>query len=115
MSSQSDVCVFCQIAVGRIPAATVGEGEGWVAFADLNPQAPVHILVIPRQHYSGLPELRDRDLAGRLVTACHQVAGAAGLDKGYRVVVNSGRRGGQTVPHLHFHVMGGRQMKWPPG
>jgi histidine triad (HIT) family protein len=86
------------------------------AFEDLNPQAPVHVLVIPKRHMASMNDLHDQALLGRLLGAAKLVAQKKGIaDSGYRVVVNSGSDGGQTVFHLHFHVLGGRQMKWPPG
>lgn len=116
MTDQSE-CVFCRIAGGDIPADVVAEGEAWLAFADLSPQAPTHVLVIPRAHIESLDDLRDggEDLAGALLGACAEVAGTCGLGAGYRVLTNVGREGGQEVMHLHFHVLGGRPMGWPPG
>ena len=108
-------CVFCGIASGAVPAAIVAEADDWVAFRDLEPQAPVHVLVIPRAHVSSLATLSEGPLGTRLLRACAAVADAEGLDGGYRVVTNVGGDGGQAVPHLHFHVLGGRRMGWPPG
>ncbi|MDE2663905.1 MAG: HIT domain-containing protein [Gemmatimonadota bacterium] len=108
-------CVFCGIASGAIPATIVAEAEDWVAFRDLEPRAPVHVLVIPRAHVSSLAALSKGPLGTRLLLACAAVADAEGLDGGYRVVTNVGGDGGQAVPHLHFHVLGGRRMGWPPG
>ena len=108
-------CVFCGIASGAIPADVVAETSDWVAFRDLEPQAPVHVLVIPRAHVSSLATLSDGPLGTRLLRACAAVAESEGLDGGYRVVTNVGGDGGQAVPHLHFHVLGGRRMGWPPG
>ncbi|WP_419161807.1 HIT domain-containing protein [Candidatus Palauibacter sp.] len=108
-------CVFCGIATGAIDATLVAEGEGWVAFRDLEPQAPAHVLVVPRAHVSSLTALSSEALGGELLIACATVARAEGLTDGYRVVTNTGADGGQAVPHLHFHVLGGRRMGWPPG
>lgn len=108
-------CVFCAIAAGAITADIVEEGESWVAFRDLEPQAPVHVLVVPRAHVSSLAALSHETLGGTLLLACAEVARSQGLAAGYRVLTNTGRDGGQAVPHLHFHVLGGRRMGWPPG
>jgi histidine triad (HIT) family protein len=113
-----DGCLFCRIASGSIRARLVLEDEDFVAFHDLSPQAPVHVLVIPRRHVSSLAgaAAEDRELLGRLLLACGEVARQTGIhDDGYRVVTNSGARSGQSVFHLHFHVLGGRSMHWPPG
>ncbi|MDX1395913.1 MAG: HIT domain-containing protein [Gemmatimonadota bacterium] len=116
MTDPSD-CVFCRIAAGQIPADIVADGERWLAFRDLSPQAPTHVLVIPRDHVESLDRLRGRGggLAAALLEACAEVAAVCGLDDGYRVLTNVGREGGQDVMHLHFHVLGGRRMGWPPG
>ncbi len=112
-------CVFCGIASGAIPAAIVGRNAAAVAFRDLNPQAPVHILVIPVRHIASLADLQPAEVAGvvgPLVALAADVAAAEGLaPEGYRLVINTGRDGGQTVPHLHVHLLGGRKMHWPPG
>lgn len=108
-------CIFCRIASGEIESTTVAEGEGWMAFRDLDPRAPVHVLVVPTEHVESLDRLEDPELAGTLLRACREVAGAEGLEAGYRVVTNVGDEGGQAVRHLHFHVLGGRPMGWPPG
>lgn len=113
----SDDCLFCRIAQGEQDADIVAEGSDWLAFRDINPQAPTHILVIPREHVGSLDDL-DRGqarLAGELLRAASQVADREGLDDGYRVVTNTGARAGQSVFHLHLHVMGGRAFRWPPG
>ncbi|HTW05123.1 MAG TPA: histidine triad nucleotide-binding protein [Streptosporangiaceae bacterium] len=111
-------CLFCAIASGEIPATRVRESERTIAFRDVNPQAPVHVLVIPREHY---PDLAALTAAGDGLLA--ELAGQAALvakdedvaDTGYRVVFNTGPEGGQTVQHVHAHVLGGRPMSWPPG
>jgi histidine triad (HIT) family protein len=111
-------CIFCRIVRGEIPSTPVLETHEVLAFRDLNPQAPNHILVIPRVHVASLAELGPGDVAlgGALLTACAQVARESGLDAGgYRVVTNVGEDGGQSVGHLHLHVLGGRSMGWPPG
>lgn len=111
-------CLFCRIAEKKIPAKIVHEDEHTLAFDDINPQAPVHTLVIPKQHVAAVQECGEQDqaLLGRLLLMCSKVAKLKGLaESGYRIVVNNGRDGGQTVFHLHFHVTGGRHMGWPPG
>lgn len=110
-------CIFCKIAGGTIPAKRVYETETLLAFPDLNPQAPAHLLVIPKQHIRSLAEAASEDTAllGALLAGVAEVARQQGLDDGYRVVVNTGDDGGQTVQHLHLHVLGKRAMHWPPG
>jgi histidine triad (HIT) family protein len=111
-------CIFCKIANKSIPSKMIYEDDQIVAFDDLQPQAPVHSLVIPKRHVVSVHELGegDQSLLGQLLLACTRVARLKGLiESGYRVVTNSGRDGGQTVFHLHFHVIGGRRMTWPPG
>jgi histidine triad (HIT) family protein len=110
-------CVFCKIAAGEIPAKKLYEDEQVVAFADLAPQAPVHVLVIPRRHVASLRHTarEDAPLLGEVMAVAVEVAAAQGLGRGFRVVINSGADGGQTVDHLHVHVLGGRSMGWPPG
>jgi len=108
--------VFCKIAAGEIPATVVKRGDGMLAFKDLNAQAPTHVLVIPTTHVGTLNDAQDAATLGRLLTFARDVAQEAGIaTKGYRVVVNTNPDGGQTVFHLHLHVLGGRPMKWPPG
>jgi histidine triad (HIT) family protein len=111
-------CIFCKIAAGEIPATRVYEDDECVVFRDLSPQAPVHVLVIPRAHLTGADALtpEHQGLAGHLLWVAAEVARREGLaDRGYRLVINQGREGGQTVDHLHIHVIGGRAMAWPPG
>lgn len=109
-------CVFCAIAAGDIPATVVHSTERVVAFRDLNPVAPVHVLVIPRAHYRNVTNLvGDPDVTAELMAVAAQVAAAEGLDQGFRLVFNTGADGGQEVDHVHAHVIGGRQMVWPPG
>jgi histidine triad (HIT) family protein len=108
-------CIFCKIVAGQIPARMVKETNDAIAFHDVNPQAPVHVLVVPRSHF---PAARDASEAvlGHLVALGTQVARELELDHhGYRLVVNTGDHGGQTVHHLHLHLLGGRAMGWPPG
>jgi histidine triad (HIT) family protein len=113
---QDPSCVFCRIASGAIPATRVFEDEKCIAFRDLSPQAPTHVLVIPREHVQSLADVTAWPLGGSLLAACAAVARGEGLvEGGYRVVTNVGQDGGQSVNHLHFHVLGGRQMGWPPG
>lgn len=110
-------CLFCRIAARELSAAIVREEDELVAFRDVNPQAPTHLLVIPREHIGRLSEAKPahQALLGRLLLVAVELARAEGLAEGFRVVVNDGRGGGQTVFHLHVHVIGGRGMKWPPG
>ncbi len=110
-------CIFCKISAGEIPAKLLYQDDRAIAFLDLNPQAPSHLLVIPRRHIASLAELApsDSSLVGHLNWIAAQVARHAGLTNGYRVVINTGDDGGQTVAHLHLHVLGGRPMAWPPG
>lgn len=111
-------CIFCKIAAGEIPCQQVHADTEILAFEDLHPQAPVHVLIIPRRHIPSLGELApdDVELAGKLQMAAGQVAAKLGLaESGYRVVVNCGRDACQAVPHLHLHLLGGRALGWPPG
>ncbi len=111
-------CLFCRIVEKKIPAKVVYEDDQILAFDDVNPRAPVHTLVIPKQHVASVQDLgeSDRTLLAQLLLACTKVAKHKGLaDPGFRLVVNTGRDGGQTVFHLHLHVLGGRHMAWPPG
>lgn len=109
-------CIFCRIATGEVPSRVVTEDDHVIAIEDLNPQAPVHVLVLPRRHVADAREVGDDGLMDRVVAAANRVASIKGmLDDGYRLVVNVGRDGGQTVGHLHLHVLGGRSMTWPPG
>jgi histidine triad (HIT) family protein len=109
-------CVFCRIVAGEIPATIVSEGDRVVAFRDVNPQAPTHVLVIPRAHFPNVAALAAADLAtlAELVATADEVAGAEGEDS-YRLVFNTGERAGQSVFHVHGHVLAGRPMGWPPG
>jgi histidine triad (HIT) family protein len=111
-------CLFCKIVARTIPAALVYEDDLVVAFDDINPQAPTHTLVIPRKHVVSIAELQEFDvgLLGHLMLAGNKIAKFKGItEAGYRFVVNTGAHGGQSVFHLHLHVLGGRHMAWPPG
>jgi histidine triad (HIT) family protein len=110
-------CLFCKIVDGTVPAPLVYEDEECIAFADIHPQAPVHVLIVPRDHIVSLAEVTDDDsaLLGHLLWATAEIARQKGLTGGYRTVFNSGEDGGQTVEHLHIHLLGGRSMTWPPG
>ncbi len=113
-----ETCLFCKIIAGEIPSDTVYEDDSIVAFNDINPVAPVHQLIIPRRHVESAADLghAHADLLGQLFEVAASLAAKAGLpDKGYRLVTNVGADGGQSVPHLHFHLIGGRRMAWPPG
>jgi histidine triad (HIT) family protein len=115
MTEQS--CLFCRIVAGEIPAAKVFEDGRAVAFRDINPQAPTHVLVIPRKHVASLDDAAagDEELLGHLLRVASRVAAGEGLTGGYRTVVNNGPDAGQTVFHIHVHVLGGRPLNWPPG
>jgi histidine triad (HIT) family protein len=111
-------CIFCRIVAGEIPAARVYEDDWVLGFRDVNPQAPSHLLLIPKIHISSVAALESGnvELAGRLLLAARALGEAESLDgKGYRIVSNHGADGGQTVPHLHLHLLGGRALGWPPG
>ena len=112
----SDACLFCKIAAGSIPAKLVAETPHAIAFHDIAPQAPVHVLVIPRRHYASLAETPDGSVMAEVSELAKRVARELGVEQsGYRVVVNTGDDGGQTVHHLHLHLLAGRPLKWPPG
>ncbi|HBG32099.1 histidine triad nucleotide-binding protein [Candidatus Macondimonas diazotrophica] len=111
-------CIFCRIVKGELPAQIVYETESVIAFRDLHAQAPTHVLVIPRRHIATLNDLmpEDASLMGEMVLAAQAVAHQEGIaDQGYRTIMNCNLAGGQTVYHIHLHVLGGRQMTWPPG
>lgn len=111
-------CIFCKIVARQIPIEPVYEDEEILAFRDINPQAPVHVLVIPKKHMANILELSDKDdaLLSRMHRVIRQLAKELGVaDEGFRLVVNTKDNGGQTVHHLHFHILGGRFMTWPPG
>jgi len=111
-------CIFCQVVAGEISADVIYQDERAVAFRDINPQAPVHSLVIPREHMDSLDDAagRDEGVLGHLLRVAARVANSEGLsESGYRTVINTGAGAGQSVFHLHLHVIGGRPLKWPPG
>lgn len=111
-------CVFCKIVEKEIPSEIIYEDDNVIAFNDLDPQAPIHFLVIPKKHIESVARLEESDLKylDSIFLAIKKIASEKGLDEeGYRVVTNIGEGGGQSVPHLHFHVLGGRGFKWPPG
>lgn len=111
----ADDCVFCKIVAGEIPATKVYEDDDTLAFADLNPQAPTHVLVVPKRHIADVVELsKDTDAGAALLRGISGTAQVSGLSE-FRVVFNTGAQAGQTVFHVHAHVLGGRRMQWPPG
>lgn len=113
-----ETCLFCKIIAGELPSDTVHEDEVVVAFNDINPVAPVHQLIVPRRHVESAADLTvdDAPMLGHLFDVAARLAAAAGLpESGYRLVTNIGADGGQSVPHLHVHLIGGRRMAWPPG
>jgi histidine triad (HIT) family protein len=114
----TSTCLFCRVAAGTIPATIVHQDEAVTAFRDINPQAPLHVLLIPNEHLASTDELDERHdaLVGRLVRTAASVARAEGLgERGYRLVSNCGADAGQSVAHLHVHLLGGRPLHWPPG
>lgn len=115
MADGSETCVFCRIVRGEIPATVVARNDTVMAFRDLDAKAPVHLLVIPLEHVESLADSADPVALGELLAMARTVARQEGLTGGYRVVINTGQDGGQTVGHLHAHVLGGRHMAWPPG
>jgi histidine triad (HIT) family protein len=110
-------CLFCKIAKGELPADVVLDRDGVIAFRDINPQAPTHVLVIPAEHVDSLEMIGSHhaSLLASMVSAINEVARNEGVAGGFRVVTNIGPAAGQSVDHLHFHVLGGRAMRWPPG
>ena len=118
MSASNSDCLFCKILAGDIPADIIYESDTALAFRDINPQAPTHVLIIPRKHIATINEISDDDqaLVGSLYTAAREIAAAEGLaDDGYRAVMNCNEGAGQTVFHIHLHLLGGRAFAWPPG
>jgi histidine triad (HIT) family protein len=115
MPERDPTCVFCKIAAKEIPSEIVYEDAEIVAFRDQNPRAPFHVLVVPRVHVERLTDLNDESLAGKLAIAATKVARDAGHSETFRLVVNNGPGAGQSVFHVHFHVLGGRPFTWPPG
>ncbi len=110
-------CLFCKIAAGEIPSKKAYEDEKVFAFYDIDPQAPVHILVIPKEHIQSVSQItpENQEIVGHIFTVIAKLARELNLEDGYRVVSNVGQQGGQSVPHLHFHLLGGRNLGWPPG
>ena len=110
-------CLFCKVVEGAIPSSPIYEDALTYAFADIHPQAPVHVLIVPREHIGSMidTDQSDRALLGHLLWAAAEIARSKGLGGGYRIVVNTGNDGGQTVEHLHLHLLGGRALTWPPG
>lgn len=109
-------CLFCRIVAGEIPAKIVAESDDYVAFRDINPQAPVHMVIVPRHHVSSLNEASDPALVGGLALLAADIAKSEGVaESGYRTVINTNSDAGQTVFHIHLHLLGGRPMGWPPG
>jgi histidine triad (HIT) family protein len=117
MADRDPDCLFCRIESGEIPADRVYENDEVLAFHDVNPRAPTHVLVIPRRHVPDAHALTEEDgpLLGALFAATRRIADEAGLGRGYRIVTNVGPEAGQSVFHLHLHLLGGRSMGWPPG
>ncbi len=112
----ADDCVFCRIGSGEIGVEAIFENEEFIAFRDMHPQAPVHVLLIPRQHFPTLMDITDDGLLGRALRAVQQTAANLGVaEEGFRTVLNTRDNGGQTVYHVHWHILGGRFMQWPPG
>ena len=115
MTMSSD-CLFCRIVRREIPATLVHEDEHTLAFRDIDPKAPTHVLVIPKTHVASLNEATDAAMLGELLLVARDIARAEGIESsGYRTVINTGAGAGQTVHHVHVHLLGGRNMKWPPG
>ncbi|MCK4558002.1 MAG: histidine triad nucleotide-binding protein [Candidatus Aminicenantes bacterium] len=111
-------CIFCKIISKEIPASIVYEDERMIAFSDINPQAPVHILLIPKEHFPSLNEIPEdkKDILSHILLKAKEIAREKEIaDRGYRIVLNTARESGQEVLHIHFHLLGGRQMSWPPG
>lgn len=111
-------CIFCKIAAKEIPVQPIYEDEQLIAFPDINPAAPVHVLIIPKKHIASILEIEPEDqiVMGQMLSAIKRIAEQVGLaDEGFRVVMNTKENGGQTVHHLHCHILGGRAMTWPPG
>jgi histidine triad (HIT) family protein len=114
----NETCIFCKLAKGMVRAEIILQDDRIIAFKDIHPQAPVHALIVPREHITALWEAdsSQEPILGRLLTACNDVAQELGVGgTGYRVVINSGADAGQTVDHLHVHLLGGRKLEWPPG
>ncbi len=114
MSEQTE-CLFCKIVAGHIPSTRLVDNQFCIAINDINPQAPTHILVIPKSHFDDIAACSDAKLLGDLFQQASKLADENGLQKGFRLIVNTGSESGQTIDHLHIHILGGRPMSWPPG
>jgi len=112
-----DDCLFCKIVQGKIPAKKISEDEHTFAFEDIDPKAPTHVLIVPKKHIAGLKEAQgnDADVIGRCHLTAAKIAKDRNIEEGYRTVLNVGPRSGQSVFHLHVHLLGGRDLRWPPG
>lgn len=108
-------CIFCKIVSGEIPSKIVYEDDNVLAFNDIDPQAPVHIVVIPKKHFANILELNDSTILNAIFDSIRKIADEQKMEKGFRIVCNTGSDGGQTVDHLHFHILAGRNLQWPPG
>jgi histidine triad (HIT) family protein len=109
-------CIFCKIVAGEIPSTKVYEDDLVYAFKDIDPKAPIHVLIVPKKHVESLSRLDDGAIVGHIAMVVKQLADELGIaENGYRLVCNTGKNGGQTVDHLHFHLLGGRSLEWPPG
>ena len=111
----TDSCIFCRILRGEVPSTIVAESAKAIAFRDVDPKAPVHVIIVPRRHVPSLDDASDGTELGEILMLAAHVARQEGLSSGYRTVINTGEHGGQSVAHLHAHVLGGRKMDWPPG
>ena len=112
----ADDCLFCRIARGEIPAKLVAQNDHCIAFRDIDPRAPTHVLIVPREHVATLSDVTDPELVGRMALLAAEIAEREGIAaSGYRTVMNTNADAGQTVFHLHMHLLGGRQFRWPPG
>lgn len=110
-------CLFCRIVAGEIPSSKVYEDDKVIAFHDIDRKAPVHVLIIPKKHYASVSETPEEDMGifAHIMSVAKKLAAEFELDDGFRIVVNTGKDGGQSVPHVHFHLLGGRALAWPPG
>ena len=108
-------CIFCKIVSGEIPSKVVYEDENVLAFNDIDPQAPIHIVVIPKTHFANILELNDSNILKAIFDSIKNIAAEKKMKDAFRIVCNTGAQGGQTVDHLHFHILSGRNLQWPPG
>lgn len=108
-------CIFCQIIAGQLKSTIVWQDEDAIAIRDLFPQGPCHLLIIPKKHFENIAECQEPALLGKMLCQLTKLAERERLSQGFRLIINSGSDGGQTVPHLHIHLIGGRAMQWPPG